>query len=250
MPKAKWEAVRKRLNVPKKLPPAVTGDWLRQYMERNKLLGQKGVVFLDSAFAAFNALFASGKRVWENTGSDVRAALTPLAEVARETGWAIVIIHHDNKEGDTTGSGQWEGAVDYVWHYTVRGAGRQLAAKWGRWVAAKPETLVFEKPEDRLLLCGSALDCRQKESLTEESLKLAEILKHIPDLPLDEEASEGNTVTSADLQNKTGLSNAEVGRRLEVLLGRGQIRRDKLGEGNPTRLPYRYWQNSCLVPGS
>lgn len=241
MPRPEWEAVRDRLSVPRKLPGALTGEWLTQYIEKNGLGGKKLIVFIDSAFAAFNALFAGAKRVWENTGSDVRTAMLPLAEVARQTGAAVVLIHHDNKSGDTTGSGQWEGAVDYVWHYTKDGRGRKLSAKWGRWVAAKPTSLVFEY-DDRLALVGTAGQVKQKE----RDGRLEELLRIIPDLELDAEPTEGNTVTQAELREQLGLSSGEVSVRLQQLQKDGRIKVGKVGNGNPTRLPNRYWQHSCL----
>lgn len=241
MPREDWEAVRDRLSIPKVLPSALTGEWLTSYIQKNGLLGKKLAIFVDSAFAAFNSLFAGGKRVWENTGSDVRTAILPLAEVARKTGAAISLVHHDNKSGDTTGSGQWEGAVDYVWHYTKETSSRRLTAKWGRWVSGKPTALVFQY-QDRLLLAGTTAETKQKVHTD----KLAELLSNIPDLELDAEPTEATTVTQTSLREQTGWSVGDVSERLAELEQMGRIRKEKLGEGNRSRLPWRYWQHSCL----
>jgi len=242
MPREDWEAVASKLSIPAEMPFCVSREWLLRYMERNKLLGQAGVVFIDSAIAAFNGLFSGQNRLWENNQSDVRAALKHTEDVARQTGWAVVIVHHQNKTGGTGGSMQWGGGVDLMLSYNEKDGGRVLSAKGGRWSGKRPISLIFAKPEERLVLMGDACQVFHQE----EDGKLDEILDLIPSLGLDEAPSEGNTITAEQLRDMTGLSNGLLSTRLNALREKGLLQREKLGDGNKSRLPYRYWRCASI----
>ena len=83
-----------------------------------KLTGyEHGVMLIDTARPAFNALYDDIPD-WENKPQPVRNAIEIAREIARQTGWAVIVIHHTNKAGSSaSGSGDWEGASDYVLTY-------------------------------------------------------------------------------------------------------------------------------------
>lgn len=242
MPRDQWRNVSDRLSIPKNRPAAITGEWLKQYMEANSLIGKKGVIFIDSGFAAFNKLFEGTKRVWENTGSDVRTAIKPLEQVARDTGWAVVLIHHDNKAGDTGGSTQWEASVDYVWHYEAKGEKRHLEAKHGRWVQEKPATIVFEKPGSRLELSGTASQIKATHYQEKVTDDLAAVFSEIPAHSMGTTPTEANTITAGEIIANTGMGKNKVRDILGDLVKTCQICADRLGDNKSRNAPVRYWQ--------
>lgn len=150
-----WSAHRKRLVVPQRLPGAMTAEWLRQFMRANPSDGEKGLVIIDSARRAFNGLFA-GIPNWENSASAVDQALKPLLDLARDTGWTMMIIHHQNKTGSTSGSTDWEACPDYIWSYDRDSAGQRRLSIKGR-LTRRVEPLVFDWDETTGVIVAKGL---------------------------------------------------------------------------------------------
>ena len=250
MLKQDYESVRELLRVPKSLPSALTGDWLMRFLEFNKLTEyQSGVILIDSARRAFNGLFPNVSN-WENNASEVSRCMQPMLSVARETNFAVVVIHHDNKSNDSAGSVDWEAVCDFVWHYTASGTDRILASKHGRYVGREPESMVFHKPDDRLLLAGLAGDIRAEQSQVKRQSKLDEIIcdvvPHIPELDLGAEVTPGNSVTVHDLIEATGKSKHVLQKELRVLRDEGIVLSRQLEPGR--NKPFHYWrQNQSLA---
>lgn len=114
----------------------------------------------------------------------------------------------------------------------------------------EPYRVVRKHAEGSLYLeyVGSTGELQQDQKEQTEGERLNEILDLIPDLDLETEPSESNTITISTLRDKTGMSNSELDRRLKILLEQTAIERGKIGEGNKARLPYRYWQYGSLSP--
>lgn len=244
MPRQDYEPVRELLRVPKTLPSALTDDWLMRFLDYNNLTEYPtGVIFIDSARRAFNGLFPEVSN-WENNASEVDRCMQPMLKVARETNFAVVVIHHDNKSGDSAGSVDWEAICDFVWHYTASGTERTLASKHGRYVGPEPQSMVFRKPESRLEFAGLAGDIRAAHSRKRQDSKLdelfAEIGPHIPELPFGAEPTEGSTVTVHDLVEPTSKTKNALQKQLVKLFDAGRIQRRQLEEGN--NQPMRYWR--------
>lgn len=238
MPIEDWGEHRSRLFVPDTLPSYLTVDWLNAWRENHQIQGAT-VVVIDSAYAAFGQQFAHLNVTWEHAGSHVRSILDPLIKWCRETGFAVVLIHHHNKSGDTTGSAQWEGGVDYVWSYQKAGDNRRLSAKHGRWLGNKPNSLVFSYT-DKLQLVGTTLDVYQSEM----THSVVDLLSHIPKIELGQGfmPTEENTVSQKDLQTALGLSSGKVSETLTELVEDQRIVCVQVkGKGRPTN---RYYQ--CL----
>lgn len=246
MPRQDYEPVREWLRVPKSLPTALTGDWLLRFLDHNNLTAySSGVIFIDSARRAFNGLFPDVSN-WENNASEVSRCMQPMLKVARDTNFAVVIIHHDNKSNDSAGSVDWEAVSDFVWHYTASGTDRILSSKHGRYVGREPESMVFRKPEDRLQLAGLAGDIRAQQSEKQRQSKLDElvcdVVPHIPELDLGAEATETNTVTVRDLIEKTGKSRDVLQKELRSLRIEGVVQSGQMKPGK--NKPLHYWRNN------
>lgn len=246
MPKQDYEPVRQLLRVPKSLPSALTGDWLMRFLEHNKLTEyQSGVILIDSARRAFNGLFPNVSN-WENNASEVSRCMQPMLSVARETNFAVVVIHHDNKSNDSAGSVDWEAVCDFVWHYTAKGTERVLASKHGRYVGRQPESMVFHKPEDQLLLAGLSGDIRAERSRKKRQSKLDDLCRdlvpYIPELPLDSDVTTKNSVTVHDLAEATSRSRDALQKELRTLRDEGIVQYRKLESGRSK--PLHYWRHN------
>jgi hypothetical protein len=246
MPRQDYEPVREWLRMPKSLPTALTGDWLLRFLDHNNLTAySSGVIFIDSARRAFNGLFPEVSN-WENNASEVSRCMQPMLKIARDTNFAVVIIHHDNKSNDSAGSVDWEAVSDFVWHYTASGTDRILSSKHGRYVGREPESMVFRKPEDRLQLAGLAGDIRAHQSEKKRQSKLDElvcdVVPHIPELDLGAEATETNTVTVRDLIEKTGKSRDVLQKELRSLRIEGVVQSGQMKPGK--NKPLHYWRNN------
>jgi len=246
MPRQDYEPVRKWLRVPKSLPSALTGEWLMRFLDHNNLTAySSGVIFIDSARRAFNGLFPDVSN-WENNASEVSRCMQPMLKIARDTNFAVVIIHHDNKSNDSAGSVDWEAVSDFVWHYTASGTDRILSSKHGRYVGREPESMVFRKPEDRLQLAGLAGDIRAERSQKKQRSKLdeviSEIVPHIPELDLGAEPTEESTVTVRDLIGSTGKSRDALQKELRLLRDEEVVQCRQFESGK--NKPLHYWRNN------
>lgn len=244
--RGEWEEYRKRLYVPKKLPAYLGVKWLTQWHDHYEIAGPM-VLVIDSAYAAFGGQFSSRNSAWENNGSDVRSILDPLTTWSREHNAAVILIHHHNKQGDTTGSAQWEGGVDYVWSYEVHGSNRRLSAKHGRWLGEKPRSLIFAY-RNKLELVGTDKEVYQSEVAGKATDDRTKLLTHIPQHELGQGAipAEENTVTQKELMGLTGFSRNKVSDLLDDLVSNQRVVSIKIGSASASN-PNRYYSIPSLA---
>lgn len=207
--KDRFEEHKGQLSIPKETPKSMTKEFLKRYIEKHYPDAETGVVIIDAAVAAFGARFGNIPD-WDNKATEVRKVLHELLAVARETNWAIVLVHHANKQGDTGGTVHWEAAVDFVLSFDQYKSDRKLEAKWGRWVKDKPDRLVFRKVNG----CIELVDVRDDQEESEQGDR-DQVLEAVPVLGIDETATEESMVSVEDLVQKTGLKKYRV---KEILL--------------------------------
>lgn len=89
-------------------------NWVESLLSKDN----PGVCVIDS----FRGAFLLSGDTENNSGNVGASILRPLQNIARKTGWSIVIIHHFKKSGtneplDLAGSGEWTSAPDviYTW---------------------------------------------------------------------------------------------------------------------------------------
>ncbi len=249
MPREEWEKVRQNVRVydDEARPTAITGAWLESLAEELDVPASKLLIFVDSGRAAFQRLFTKAPR-WEDSASEVRSALQPLSEFCHASGAAIVLIHHDNKGGDTSGSTDWEAACDYVLHYAHETETRRvLSAKWGRWTGDKPEDLLVEKHDGKIGFAGVVSDVRRTERDESRQTENDDLLSCIPKLDLGEAPTESNTVSKQDVIKQTGLTDKQVRSRLCRLVDNGEVV-GRVTDGRSHQV--RYWRPAISCDGS
>lgn len=70
-----------------------------------------GLFVIDTASPAFQGLFEDPN--WTNSGPQVRQAMEIVQQVARQTGWHVMVVYHQNKSGGgASGSYEWQATAD------------------------------------------------------------------------------------------------------------------------------------------
>ncbi|WP_425399645.1 AAA family ATPase [Aeoliella sp.] len=192
---------------PKRLPPYLSGAWLKQLLLKSGLAEHKrGVVIIDTARAAFQNFF-SDVTDWENKQSEVRKVLAPIQQVVRELGWTAIVIHHENKSGSASGSTDWRGASDLTWEYKhVSETERRLKPK-GR-LLAEPEAFIFKKVESKIEI-KTASEVRIEKNCEDRNDQRERILAAIPLIEADK-VDANNTTTRSKIAEATGLHHSRV----------------------------------------
>lgn len=95
-------------------PVPLSLPWVESILNKDN----PGVCVIDS----FRGAFLLSGDTENNSGNVGASILRPLQNIARKTGWSIIIIHHFKKSGtnealDLAGSGEWTSAPDviYTW---------------------------------------------------------------------------------------------------------------------------------------
>ena len=195
------------------MPSALTPEWLKKITEKYRLAEQTGLLIVDSGRAAFNGLFSDVPN-WENSQGPVRSALEPLQKFARESGWAVVVIHHDNKSGGFSGSSDWEAVPDYIWRLERSKEGRKLKMR-GR-LKVVPATQVVKKTGDRIEFAGTATEVASEEAEIQQAFGDDAILRLLPvakrsDVTID------NGMTVKQLAELSGKPDSSIRRHLNRL---------------------------------
>jgi len=131
-----------------------------------------GVLVLDTFRGAF-LLGRDGEKDAGVTGKILRT----LQQIARETNWTIIVIHHSRKSGegeflDGSGTGEWLAVPDAVW-------------TWTRHCPSEPGILRVTgriEPVDDMNINLSPTSCQYLGTVPEvrKEQKVAEILRHLP----------------------------------------------------------------------
>lgn len=199
---------------PKALPSALTSDWLKKLVQKQCRADETGLLIVDSGRAAFNGLFADVPN-WENSQGPVRSALEPLQKFAREFGWAVVVIHHDNKSGGFSGSSDWEAVPDYIWRLEKSKDGRKLSMR-GR-LKIVPKAQAVQKTGDRIAFAGSVAEIAAEEAEIQQAMTDDEILKLLP-ITTRSKVTAANGMTVRQLAELSGMPDSSIRRHLTRLL--------------------------------
>jgi len=214
LPADRLEEISYLFKAPKALPPALAGDWLKKISDKHRLADQIGLLVVDSGRAAFNGLFADVPN-WENSQGPVRSALEPLQQFARESGWAVIVIHHDNKSGGFSGSSDWEAVPDYIWRLEKSKDGRKLAMRGRLKTVPKPQ--IIKKTGDRIEFAGSVTEVAAEEAEIQQAVGDDAILELLPITKRTNVTIE-NGMTVKQLAELSHLPDSTVRRHLNRLL--------------------------------
>ena len=104
-----------------------------------------GLLIVDSVRSAFGGLFDVPD--WENNQDSIWQLMTPLRQLAQSTGWAVLMIHHSPKHGQTpAGTAAWAGMSDFIIKYE-RGERGPARIKWDGRSHSPPEAVKIDKPD-------------------------------------------------------------------------------------------------------
>lgn len=215
LPTDRLDEISQFFIAPKEMPSSLRPEWLNKITEKHCLADQTGLLIVDSGRAAFNGLFSDVPN-WENSQGPVRSALEPLQRFARETGWAVVVIHHDNKSGGFSGSSDWEAVPDYIWRLEKSTDGRKLKMRGRLKIVPSPQ--VIKKTGDRIEFAGSPTEVAAEENEIRQILGEDSILKILP-VTKRTEVNDKNGLTVKQLAELSGMPDSSVRRHLKQLLG-------------------------------
>lgn len=199
---------------PKDVPSFLSESWLCEASEKLKLADMKGVMIVDSGRAAFNNQF-SDVDSWENKAGTVRLALEPLQRFARETGWSVIVVHHDNKQGGFSGSSDWEAVPDYIWRLEETKEGNKLSIR-GR-LKYIPNPRIIRLVDNRIEFAGTVGQVKQEDRDLTQLSREESILSLLPKVTRAEITHEIGK-TRSQLAEQAGLSDSMCYRVLRSLM--------------------------------
>ena len=112
-----------------------------------------------------------------------RPLLTPLKLIAKRTGWAIVVLHHNAKATNRySGNTAFAGVLDYMWNWTRDGYAAELSLE-GRDDAVEPLCFQFDVDEQRNVFQGTKGESLAADRQEKSDLDLCQVLRHLPTPP-------------------------------------------------------------------
>ena len=166
-----------------------------------------------------------------NDEKEMLRLLTPLKLIAKRTGWAILVLHHNAKYSNRySGNTAFAGVLDYLWNWTRDGYRAELALD-GRDDAVLPLCFEFDLDRQLNVYKGSKGEILADEKQEQAAMEIGQVAKHLPDMP--------NGVTAAEVMALTGLNKWKCGDLLgKAVNGKYAVR---VGVGD-TRSPSTYYR--------
>jgi hypothetical protein len=160
------------------LEPEFVTDCIGE-IKRNMKDQPKGIVWVDT----FRSAFAAHEKFDEVNAACMVAILKPLKDLAAETGWAVVVLHHNAKHSNTySGSTSIAGVADYLWNWqsnkeTLEG---KLSVE-GRDDCQRPLCFKYDPEMRRNILLGTSEEVKTKKKDDKEEQTRFYFLKNFPD---------------------------------------------------------------------
>jgi hypothetical protein len=183
----------------------------------------RGLLIIDTMRTAFQQD--------SNDEKEMLRLLTPLKLIAKRTGWAILVLHHNAKYSNRySGNTAFAGVLDCLWNWTRGGYAAELSLD-GRDDAVPPLCFEFDLDRQMNVYMGTkgemAADQRQEQS----AMEICQVVRHMPDAP--------NGVTAAKVMALSGLKKWKCGDLLgKAVNGKYAVR---VGLGD-TRNPSTYYR--------
>lgn len=184
----------RRVN-PKNMPRPLTREFMKECITQLKagMNGTKGVLIVDTLRSAF-----AGSGMKEDKNDDMAALLYPLQALAQETGWAIILLHHNTKgQNHYSGAGVIAGAADYLWNWTSdkKKLTACLEMDGGRDDHQFPLEFRFDMATQRNVYLGKSNDIKRDDAKKQLDRLLTPWLTLLPDDPED-------GITIAEIQKR------------------------------------------------
>ena len=191
----------------------------------------KGLMVIDTMRTAFQAD--------SNDEKEMLQLLTPLKLIAKRTGWAIVVLHHNAKATNRySGNTAFAGVLDYMWNWTRDGYAAELSLE-GRDDAVEPLCFQFDVDEQRNVFQGTKGESLAANRQEKSDLDLCQVLRHLPDSPNGWTVAQVMTLSCVKKWRCRDLLTRAVNAKCAVKVGLGSI-------GNPSTY-YRTPAGKTLV---
>ncbi len=157
------------------LPDYLTRSWLQRQteaVEKHRGYERPGLVVIDT-FRAATFTTPGLDANYENSAGAVGSLLRPIQELAHQTGWAVLVLHHLNKSNDVSGSTDFWASADSV--CTMQrdvdtGSNESVFTFCGRYeTAIPPKVLTFD--DDQFVYRGTLAEWEaiKSKKLNDES---------------------------------------------------------------------------------
>ncbi len=190
--------------------PVLQLETIKKLIDR---VGVPGVLVIDSFRGAFKLPGDS-----ENSAGGAGVILRKLQDLALQTGWLIIVIHHHNRKSDREGADSLSGTSDWI-------SAPDVIWSWVRPDPNKPGTLTIEgriPPVVPLEIMLTLDECRFLGTVEEhaEEAEKQRILDELGPKPI-----ETDMIAAA-----TEIPPSTVRKRLAALLSEGKVHREGSGK--------------------
>ena len=149
----------------------------------------RGLLIIDTMRTAFQQD--------SNDEKEMLRLLTPLKLIAKRTGWAILVLHHNAKYSNRySGNTAFAGVLDYLWNWTRDGYAAELSLE-GRDDAVPPLCFEFDLDRQRNVYMGTKGEIVTDQKQEQSAMEICQVVRHMPDVP--------NGIAAAEIMALSGL---------------------------------------------
>jgi hypothetical protein len=159
-------------------PRPLTHDFIQESIDIMKTkmgdIGERGVLIVDTMRSAFQQD--------DNDMKEMQDLLYPLQTIAKETGWCIIVLHHNAKYSNSySGSTQIAGALDQLWNWIPDKIKKTGKLSWeGRGdICQEDLEFRFDTSLNRLIFVGTAAETnRIRKEMVNDNKLVEDLLQH------------------------------------------------------------------------
>lgn len=192
---------------------------------------RKGLVIIDT----FRTAFGDSEAFDENDQSSTGRLMRPLKALAQETGWAVLLLHHNAKSTDRySGAGTIAAIADYMWTWRVdkEKLTGTLSCE-GRADAVPPLQFAYSLSERRNVFLGTPTAVKARAAEEGEAKEDLRVLGAFGGATCEETA-----ITAMRVGERLVVTDRTARKKCEDLHAGGLLLRS--GEGRRGN-QYRYW---------
>jgi len=212
---------------PMPLTPEFIGESIEQLRCKIGATAEKGIVIVDTMRSAF---FANELDVQE-----MLELLVPLKQLAYDTGWLVLVLHHNAKHSNAySGSTAIASVADFLWNWTSskKDLTGELSCE-GRGDYEEPLEFQYDEFQKRLVFIGQSSAVNKVRRDAKKDIELARVIQHCGhDWMPQGEVEQRVFADDQSLVNSSGTFR----RRLADALDRGYVERREQTRPQPNLL--------------